>query len=164
MKTIKRRRKESKTDYLKRIKLLKSGAPRIIFRKTNKYIIAQYVLSREAQDKVVLGISSKKLLKYSWPKELEGSLKSVSAAYLTGLLLGKKITKEKLEKPIVDFGMNRTIHKSKPYAFLKGLIDSGVKINCPEEAFPEEERIKGKKMVEDFTKFFEVIKLKIEKE
>ena len=64
MKTIKRRRKESKTDYLKRIKLLKSESPRVVFRKTNKYVIAQYVLSKGAQDKVVLGITSKKLLMF----------------------------------------------------------------------------------------------------
>jgi len=164
MKTIKRRRKESKTDYLKRIKILKSESPRIVFRKTNKYITAQYVLSKGAQDKVVFGVTSKKLLRYGWPKELEGSLKSISAAYLLGFLMGKKIIKERLGKPIVDFGMNRTIHKSKPYAFLKGLIDSGIKINCPEEAFPKEERIRGKNLIEDFSKFFDEIKIKIQKE
>jgi large subunit ribosomal protein L18 len=35
-----RRRREGKTDYSKRINLLKSGAPRIVFRKTNRYLIA----------------------------------------------------------------------------------------------------------------------------
>ena len=164
MKTIKRRRREGKTDYLKRIKLLKSNSPRVVFRKTNRYLIVQYILSKEAQDRVILGVNSKKLLGYGWPKELEGSLKSISAAYLTGFLLGRNILKEKLEKPIVDFGMNRAIHKSKPYALLKGLIDSGIKINCPKEAFPEEERIKGENMIEDFSKFFDKIKLKIESE
>jgi len=164
MKTLKRRRRENKTDYLKRIKLLKSGSPRIVFRKTNKYVIAQYVVSKESKDKIILGINSKKLLKYGWPKELEGSLKSIAAAYLIGFLFGKKIIKEKLEKPIVDFGMLRTIHKTSQYGFLKGLIDSGIKINCPEEAFPEEKRIQGKNMVEDFSKFFNEIKSKIEQE
>jgi large subunit ribosomal protein L18 len=164
MKTIKRRRIENKTDYAKRIKLLTGGYPRIVFRKTNRYIIAQYVISIEAQDSIVFSINSKKLLKYDWPKELEGSLKSIPAAYLLGLLFGKKIIREKLKKPIVDFGMHRALHKTKPFAFLKGLIDSGVKIECPVENFPEEERIKGKNLVENFSKFFEIIKSKIEKE
>jgi len=141
MKTVKKRRKEGKTDYSKRIKLLKSGRPRVLFRKTNRYIISQYVISKEAKDKVIIGVNSKSLLKYGWPKEKTGSLKSLSASYLTGYLMGKKILKNKLEEPIVDFGMIRTIHKTKVFAFLKGLIDSGIKVPCKEEAFPEEKRI-----------------------
>ena len=68
-KTIKRRRLEAKTNYSKRIKLLKGNSPRIVFRKSNKYILAQLVESKEAQDKVKFGVTSKKLLDYGWPKE-----------------------------------------------------------------------------------------------
>jgi len=164
IKVAKRRRRENKTDYLNRIKLLKGGQPRVVFRKTNKYVISQYVTSIEAQDKVVMGVSAKHLLKYGWPKEFQGSLKSTSAAYLTGLLMGKKIKKEKLEKPIVDLGMLRTLHKTAVYSFLKGLIDSGLDIKCKEEAFPSEDRIEGKHLKKDFSKSFNEIKSKIEKE
>lgn len=163
-KVAKRRRREGKTDYLNRIKLLKGVTPRVVFRKTNKYIIAQYIPSKEAQDKAEFGITSKILLKYGWPKELEGSLKSMTAAYLTGYLFGKKILKKKLTQPIVDFGMLRTLHKTKLYGFLKGLIDSGIKISCKEECFPEENRIQGKHLIEDFSKFFSQIKNKIDTE
>jgi len=51
MRTIKKRRKQNKTDYLGRLKLLKSGKPRVVFRRTNKYIIVQYITSKQAQDK-----------------------------------------------------------------------------------------------------------------
>ena len=95
MKTLKRRRREGKTDYLKRLKLLKSEKPRIVFRKTNKYIIGQYVKSEEARDKVIFNVVSKELFKYKWPKEFQGSLKSISASYLTGYLIGKEIKKKK---------------------------------------------------------------------
>lgn len=159
----KRRRMEGKTDYLKRIKLLKSGKPKIVFRKTNRYFISQYVVSYEAKDKIIFGINSKGLLKYGWDEKFKGSLKSTPAAYLTGFLTAKKILKEKLEKPIVDFGMIRTIKKSKAYSFLKGIIDGGINISCKKEAFPSEERIKGKHLKEDFMKKFEEIKSKIEK-
>ena len=159
MKTQKRRRKQGKTDYLKRIKLLKSKKPRVVFRKTNKYILAQYVTSNEAKDKIVIGISSKDLMKYGWTKENQGALKSTTASYLTGFLIGKKIMKEKLEQPILDLGMIKTIHKSKPYAFLKGLIDSGIQISCNEEAFPEETRIKGEHLKNKIN--FEEIKSQI---
>jgi large subunit ribosomal protein L18 len=159
MKTLKRRRKENKTDYGKRIKLLKSGKPRVVFRKSNKYVLAQYVVSKEAQDKIIMSVNSKDLMKFGWPKEAEGSLKSVPASYLTGYLIGKKILKDKLETPIIDFGMSRTEWKTKVYGFLKGIIDSGIKISCKEEAFPEEERIKGTKLKNKIN--FEEIKGKI---
>lgn len=143
MKIAKRRRREAKTDYLKRIKLLKSNSARIVFRKTNRYIIAQYVISKEAKDNIILGSTSKELLKFGWPKELGSSLKSLPASYLLGLLIAKKIKERKLENPIVEFGMIKTLHKTKPYAFLKGLIDGGIRIKCKEDAFPPENKLKG---------------------
>jgi len=158
--TLKRRRKEHRTDYGKRIKLLKSGVPRIVFRKTNRYLIAQYVTSKEAQDKVEAGITSKDLMKHGWPEKFKHSLKSIPAAYLTGFLFGKKI--EEKDKPVVDFGMIRTIQKNKLFAFLKGLKDAGIDVKCEEKNFPEEDRIKGKNLKEDFSKEFEAVKNKIE--
>jgi large subunit ribosomal protein L18 len=157
MKVSKRRRKQAKTDYAKRIKLLKSNSPRIVFRRTNKYLIAQYVTSKEAKDKVELGTTSKELLKFGWPKEFTGSLKSISAAYLLGLLMGKKIKEKKLEKPIVDFGMIKMLHKTKTYAFLKGLKDSGLDIPCKEDVCPDESRLKGEHMKNKIS-FEEILK------
>jgi large subunit ribosomal protein L18 len=162
MKTQKRRKLENKTDYKIRTNLLKSEKPRIIFRKTDRYIIAQYIKSEESKDKVIFGITSKDLINYGWPKEFSGSLKSITASYLTGYLFGKKIKEKKLEEGIVDLGMTRRIHKSKPFAFIKGLIDMGVKIECKKDAFPEDSRIRGENLKENFSKYFENIKLKIE--
>jgi large subunit ribosomal protein L18 len=161
MRTQKRRRKENRTDYLKRLKLLKGETPRIVFRKTNKYIISEYTVSKEAQDSVVMGMDSRKLNEYGWPKTAQGSLKSITASYLTGYLTGKTILKQKLEEPILDAGMNRVLHKNKIYAFIKGLIDSGIKINCKKEFFPEEERIKGDHLKNKIP--FTEIKSKIDK-
>jgi hypothetical protein len=56
-------------------------------------------------------------------------------------LIGKTIIKQNLETPILDAGMNRVLHKNKIYAFIKGIIDAGIKINCEKEFFPEESRI-----------------------
>ena len=159
MKVAKRRRREHKTDYGKRIRLLKSGKPRIVFRRTNKYVIAQYVISEEAKDKIIFGVNSKNLLKYGWPENAKGSLKSITASYLTGYLIGKQIKDKKLKQPIIDFGMIRTLHKTKVYGFLKGIIDAGIEIKCKEEAFPDEQRIKGEHMKNKIQ--FDEIKLKI---
>ncbi len=161
MRTQKRRRKENKTDYLKRLKLLKGEKPRVVFRRTNRFIISEYIVSEEAQDKIVFGFDSRRLNEYGWPKNAQGSLKSTTAAYLSGYLMGKSVIKQKLENPIVDTGMNRTIHKNKIYAFIKGLIDSGIKMECKKEFFPEESRIKGEHLKNKIP--FSEIKSKIEK-
>lgn len=163
MKIQKKRRIEAKTDYKKRIALLKSNLPRLVFRKTNKYIISQYILSDAAQDKVSKGTTSKELLKFGWPEKMKGSLKSIPAAYLTAYLIGKLIQKEKMETPIVDFGMYRMIHKNRQFAFLNGLIDSGLEIKCDKKDFPKKESILGKNLKEDFSKEFEKIKSNIDK-
>jgi large subunit ribosomal protein L18 len=163
MRVAKRRRRENRTDYKKRLNMLKGETPRIIFRKSNRYVLAQYVLSNQAQDKVEFGVSSKELIKHGWPKESIGGLKSIPASYLIGFLIGKRITKESLETPIIDFGMQRVLHKTKLYAFLNGLTDAGVKISHDKELFPEEDRIKGKHMKEDFSSAFDQIKSNIEK-
>ena len=127
-KTIRRRRKEGKTDYKSRLGLLKSGKARVIARKTNRYFIGQIVISDIAQDKVIVGVNSKELLSKGWPEELKGSLKSLTACYLTGILLGKKIegSKEPIKEYILDIGLQRNIKKSRLYAFLKGVVVGGV--------------------------------------
>ncbi|MEK6917433.1 MAG: 50S ribosomal protein L18 [Nanoarchaeota archaeon] len=160
MRIQKKRRKEFKTNYLKRLEMLKSGIPRVVFRKTNRYLISQYVESKEAQDKIIFGIDSRKILNYGWPKNLEGSLKGVTAAYFLGLLTGKKIIKDKLKTPIIDFGLYRVLPKTKLHSFVKGMIDAGVKIKDKKENFPEEDREKGKHIT---SLKFEEIKSKIEK-
>ena len=162
MKTLKRRKREYKTDYKKRLNILKSRIPRVVFRRTNRYVIAQYISSEQTKDKIEIGISSKSLLKYGWPKELSGSLKSLGACYLTGFLMGKTILKEKKEAPILDLGMQRIIYKSRIFAFLKGLVDSGIKIKYDEKTFPDEEMISGKKLKKDLSKTFSEVKTRIE--
>jgi len=160
-KVDKRRRREGKTNYLIRIKLLKGKKPRVVFRKTNKYILSQYVVSKGAQDNIIIGTSSKELMNFGLSKESKVSLKSITAAYLTGVLMGVKIKEKKLETPIMDMGMLRVTHKTKPYAFIKGLKDAGMNVNCDEECFPEEGRIKGESLKNKIN--FEEIKSKIMK-
>src|SRR3989344_681517 len=116
-KTLKRRRKEAKTNYLKRLNMLKGKVPRIIFRKSNKYILAQLIISKNAQDKVELSLSSKALLNYGWPKEASNSLKTLPAAYLTGLLIGKKIKEKTKEKKfVIDIEENKELTRAERLA------------------------------------------------
>jgi len=81
MKTQVKRRRQFRTDYKRRRELLKSERPRLVFRRTNRYFIVQYVVSSEAQDKIKFGTTSKELLKYGWPREFENSIKFISCTY-----------------------------------------------------------------------------------
>lgn len=158
-KTQKRRRNEKKTNYSKRLELLKSGKARAVIRKTNKYIILQIIASNETRDEVIVGASSKDLINLGWSESLKGSLKTLPACYLTGLLVGKKLLEKSKDKIILDLGLQRNVHGGRIYAALKGLIDAGVKINANEKVFPSEDRINGKHLKEDVQKVFqEVVK------
>lgn len=150
--TIRRRRMEAKTDYKARLALLKSEKPRIVIRKTGRYIIAQVVISETAQDKVVAGVTSKDLIAKGWPENLSGSLKSLPASYLSGLLLGKKV-KGKIKEAILDIGMQRNVKKSRIFAALKGFIDSGVSVPHDPVSLPDLSVIQNNKdLKEAFSK------------
>jgi ribosomal protein L18 len=140
--TLRKRRKESRTDYKARLHLLSSGKPRVVFRKTNRYLIGQIVVSEIAQDKVVCNTSTKDLISYGWPEKLSGSLKSLPAAYLLGCLLANK--SKEFKEGILDLGLIRHVPKSRVYAFVKGLKDSGFEIPCAKEIMPDDEQINKK--------------------
>ena len=54
-----KRKREGKTNYKKRLKLLQSRTTRLVIRKSNKHIIAQLTNYYPDGDKVVVGVNSK---------------------------------------------------------------------------------------------------------
>ncbi|MEK6792804.1 MAG: 50S ribosomal protein L18 [Nanoarchaeota archaeon] len=140
--TVRKRRLEGRTDYKARLYLLKSGKPRVIFRKTNRYLLAQIVVSEIAQDKVLVNVSTKDLIQYGWPEKLSGSLKSLPAAYLMGYLLVKK--SKNIKEGVLDIGLLTHVPKSRIYAFVKGLKDAGFDIPCNDDVLPGEDLINKK--------------------
>tara|TARA_Y100000310_G_scaffold150927_1_gene150427 strand:- start:152 stop:640 length:489 start_codon:yes stop_codon:yes gene_type:complete len=150
----KKRKLQRKTNYNKRLILLKGKTLRLVIRKTNKYILMQIVESIHAQDKVLYSVSTKELLKQGWPEDKKGSLKSLAASYLAGLLLGRK-SKELKEKVILDSGLIPNTKGSRIYAGVKGIADSGIEIDYDEKVIPKQEKIKG-----DYD-FFDQIKSKL---
>ena len=147
-KTQRRRRKEAKTDYKARFNLLKSEKPRLVIRKTNRYILVQLVQSDIAQDKVIMKANSKELMEKGWPKEKEGSLKSLTAAYLTGFLIAKK-AEGKIKEAIMDMGLYRNVKGSRIYAALKGAIDGGLIIPHKEGNLPKEDAFSRNEKTKD---------------
>ena len=143
MKLDKKRRREYKTNYHKRLILLKGDFLRLVVRKTNRYVILQVVESKNAQDKILHAVNTKELLKLGWPEKNMGSLKSLTAVYLAGLLLGKK-SKDLQKKIILDSGLIPNTKGSKVYAAVKGMADSGIDIKYDEKVLPSNEKIEGK--------------------
>jgi large subunit ribosomal protein L18 len=134
-----RRKREGRTDYKKRLNLLKGQTDRLIIRKTNTKIILQIVRYEPDGDKVLVTINSTELQKQNW----KHSCKSIPAAYLAGLLLAKKAKENKINKAILDLGLKTPLKGSRLFSALKGAIDGGLEVPANEEIFPTEERLKG---------------------
>ena len=139
-----RRRREGKTHYYRRKKMILSGIPRFVIRKTNKHVIVQIADAKQKGDKILVQANSKELSKYGW----NYGTKNLPAAYLVGLLAAKKAQNLKLKKVITDFGLHPPNPESRLFATVKGAIDGGLSINCPEDHFPKEARLQGKHIAE----------------
>ncbi|MEM1983674.1 MAG: 50S ribosomal protein L18 [Candidatus Korarchaeum sp.] len=134
-----RRRREGKTDYLKRLALLKSRKPRVVVRKTNRYIIVQFVRFKGEGDEVIAYAFSKELEKYGW---VYGG-KNLPAAYLTGYLAALRAKKAGVSEAVLDIGRFPSTKGSRLYAALKGVLDAGIHVPHSDEVLPSEERVRG---------------------
>jgi len=158
-----KRRRLSKTDYQKRLKLLFSKKPRLVIRKSLKYIIAQVIEFDKTGDKTLVTASSKELKKHGWKFAFD----NLPAAYLTGLMVGKKAVKAGIKEVVLDSGLYSSTKGNRIYSAVKGVVDSGVKINVSNDVLPSEERIKGLHIAKYLEKFkglpeeFEKIKQKV---
>ncbi|HDD46392.1 MAG TPA: 50S ribosomal protein L18 [Candidatus Aenigmarchaeota archaeon] len=134
-----RRRREGRTDYRKRLRLLKSHLPRFVVRKSLNNIICQIIEFMPKGDKVIVSADSKELKKFGWL----GNCGNIPAAYLTGLLCGLRAKKKGIERSVLDIGMYRSVKGSRIYGALKGALDAGISIPHSPDILPKEERIKG---------------------
>ena len=133
-----RRKRLGRTDYNKRLSLLISRRPRLVVRKSLKYVQAQIVTYAPAGDVVLATAHSKDLSKLGWTH----SGNSTPAAYLVGILLAKNAKAQKVESAILDLGLQA--QGSRLYAVVKGALDAGLNVPCGKEVFPSEDRITGK--------------------
>lgn len=136
-----RRRRQGRTNYRKRLDLLKSRNVRLVVRGSSKNMYCQLVEYNKNGDVVIASSSSKELSKFGWTAS--NGTGNIPAAYLTGLLCGSK-TKDKSIKVILDIGVAQSSKGSKLYAALKGAIDGGLDVAHSNEAFPTDDRISGK--------------------
>ncbi|CAM8887336.1 hypothetical protein QQ045_025742 [Rhodiola kirilowii] len=158
-----RRRRDGKTDYRARIRLInqdknKYNTPkyRFVVRFTNKDIIAQIISASIAGDLVLASAYAHELPRYG----LEVGLTNYAASYCTGLLLSRRVL-QKLEldaeyegnveatgedysvepadrrpfRALLDVGLLRTTTGNRVFGALKGALDGGLDIPHSEKRF-----------------------------
>ncbi|BDC35395.1 MAG: 50S ribosomal protein L18 [Candidatus Methanoliparum thermophilum] len=152
-----RRRRENKTNYHKRLKLLSSKKPRVVVRKTNKKIIIQLIEYNPTGDIVLASAMSSELSLYGYNQ----NKRNIPAAYLTGFLFGLKVKKMDIDEAILDIGLNTSIKGSRIYAALKGIIDSGFYVKHSPEILPDDDLIKGNHIDKSFSSIVDKVKKEI---
>ena len=164
-----RRRREGKTDYQARKRLIvqdknKYNSPRyrLCVRITNKDIICQIIYSKIVGDFCVCAAYSHELPKYG----MKVGLTNYAACYATGLLCARRLLKklgmdedyegqtevdgeqflveqEGEKRPftaLLDVGLVRTSTGAKVFGALKGAVDGGLNIPHSEKRFPGYDR------------------------
>jgi large subunit ribosomal protein L18 len=152
-----RRRREGKTDYRRRINLLKSREVRAVVRRSERNLRIQFVVFDPKGDRIIASAQGLELEKFGW----KGSVSNTPAAYLTGYLAGKRAISAGINRAVLDIGLHTPTKGSRVFASLKGLLDAGLDIPHGEEVIPSEERIKGEHIDESIKNQFEATKTQL---
>lgn len=134
-----RRDREGKTDYNYRIRLLRSGKPRLVARVSLKHVRAQIAIPSEDGDEIMVSAFSKELSDWGW----KGNTSNTSSAYLVGLLCGFRALEEGIEECVLDIDRFVPSPQAKIFAVLKGALDAGVEVPHGEDVLPSDYRIEG---------------------
>ena len=156
-----RRRREGRTNYHVRYKMILSKKPRVVIRKSNASTTLQLVMAEQKGDKTLLTVNSRELKNFGFNL----SLSNLPAAYLTGLIFGKKMLALGIDEGIADIGLHASTKGNRIYAAIKGVVDAGVNVPHGSEILPDDGRIRGEHIKKhtgvDIVAQFEAAKEKI---
>ena len=138
-----RRRREGRTDYRSRRRLVISGIPRLVIRPSNKNVTVQLIKAEPAGDDVMVSAQSSELKALGW----KAACGNMPAAYLTGLLIGTRAKAKGVGNAILDIGLNARGPGSRIFAVAKGALDGGLAIPIGKKALPSEDRLHGNHIV-----------------
>ncbi|MCL2149277.1 MAG: 50S ribosomal protein L18 [Methanomassiliicoccaceae archaeon] len=155
-----RRRRECRTDYYARKRLLRSGEPRAVVRRSNRNVTIQFVDFDMEGDIVRAAASTQELRGMGW----EGSCSSIPAAYLVGFLAGKRALKGGIEYAVLDIGMQAPKRGGVLFATVKGMTDAGLEVPHSEEVLPTDDRINGRHIGDGVEAAVSGVKKKMEAE
>jgi large subunit ribosomal protein L18 len=124
-----RRRREGKTNYHARLKLVLSGKLRLVVRASIHTVVVQVIDASLKGDKIIVSAHSSQLTKFGW-KYNPGNIPS---AYLVGYLCGMRAKNKKVKECILDVGI--LVHKHRVFAAFKGFIDAGIEVPHGDSVF-----------------------------
>lgn len=139
-----RRRRTGQTDYTRRRHMLAGRKTRLVVRRSNRAITVQFIDFDAKGDVVRATATSRDLGPHGW----ETSLGSTPAAYLTGLLAGKRAHQAGVAMAVLDLGRQAPTPGGRIYAALKGVLDAGIDVPHDEEILPGEERLSGEHLAD----------------
>ncbi len=134
-----RRRREGRTNFHKRLSLVKSGKKRLVVRKTANSLICQVVDYKHKGDITLVSATSKELPAFGW----KGGTGNLPGSYLVGYLCAVRAKDKNISEAILDIGLQRSTKGSRIYAALKGALDGGLNVPFSEDILPSDERIRG---------------------
>lgn len=117
-----RRRRDQKTDFRRRLELIKSGTPRLVVRTSSNNCVVQVVKFEPKGDKTLVASDAVQLRKAGW----KAHTGNVPASYLAGYLCGLKAKKAGVKSAVLDIGIQSKGRRI--FAALKGFNDAGVKV------------------------------------
>ncbi len=120
---IKSRRRSGRTNYKRRIALLKGNMPRVVIRKTNRRIIMQVLVYGKDGDRVVAHAESDELRKFGWEPRA-----NAPTAYLTGMMLAKKAKSGVKGSVVLDIGLYKPVKSSVIFSGARGAADGGMEL------------------------------------
>jgi large subunit ribosomal protein L18 len=140
-KVPKRRKREGKTNYRKRLNLLLSHKPRLVVRKSHNNVTFQILKYNQEGDAVLVSAHSKELTKFGY----KGHRGNASSGYLVGLLGGTRAVNGKVTEAVLDIGLTVPVKGSVVFAVLLGALEAGLKVPHSEEVLPSKEGFSGLK-------------------
>jgi len=153
-----RRRREGRTDYRVRLRLLASGRSRAVVRCSGRRVRVAVVDFDPRGDRVLASADSSELGRIAFPAT---SLASTPAAYLTGYLAGLRAKSRGADGAVLDAGLHHPTSGGRLAAALKGLLDAGLQIPHGGEKFPSPDRLGGAHLPKHLPEPLEAYKLKL---
>jgi large subunit ribosomal protein L18 len=124
-----KRNRQGKTNYRKRAALLISKSPFITIKISDQNVTSQVL----------------KATRSGW----KGSMNSLPACYLTGLLVGKKSIEKGTDTAILYTGKDP--FTTRIAACLKGIVAAGLNVPVSDKSLPKDDRISGEHIVKSAT-------------
>ena len=136
-----KRRRSGRTDYRRRLRMLRGGAPRAVVRVSNTQVTCQLVEFGMGGDSIVASVNGKTLVKHGWPAG--ASRKSVPACYVAGYALAKSAIAAGHDSAILDIGLASSSPGGRVFAALRGMVDAGLDVPHGADVLPDDDRING---------------------